>query len=141
MVNAGNLTLAAQLLPYLSLPVQAEEAVSYVNRFLVKRGDEYLSINAQEVACFYSEGRMTVLRTVSNKKFLVSLPIEKLISELLDPVCFFRVNRSTVIAYKSIREILIMSNHRLKVTLGIPYEKEIIVSRYIIQDFKRWLGE
>lgn len=140
-MNAGNLTLAAQLLPYLSLPVRTEEAATYVNRFLVKRGDEYLSINAQEVACFYSEGRMTVLRTVNNKKFLVSLPIEKLISELLDPVCFFRVNRSTVIAYKSIREILIVSNHRLKVTLGIPYEKEIIVSRYTIQDFKKWLGE
>ena len=140
-MNAGNLTLAANLLPYLSLPVQKKETATYTNRFLVKRGDEYLSINTQDVACFYAEGRMTVLRTVENKTFLVSLPIEKLASELLDPLSFFRVNRSTVVAYKCIREILILSNHRLKVTLRIPFEKDIFVSRYTNQEFKKWLGE
>lgn len=141
IVETKSSPLPADILEYLMNPVEKGNDVAYARRFLVKQREEYVSVLVQDIACFYSEGRMIVLRTVDNKKYLISLSIEKLSKDLLDPFHFFRVNRSMIIAYKSIKDVWILSNHRLRVVLRTPFERNIYVSRYTIQGFKKWLGE
>jgi DNA-binding LytR/AlgR family response regulator len=60
---------------------------------------------------------------------------------MLDPQFFFRINRSLLIAFKSVAQIHPYFGNRLKLVLEPAMEKDIIVSREKVGDFKTWLGE
>ena len=64
------------------------------------------------------------------------------LEEMLDPSCFFRVNRQYISAIESIKQIIFHSNSRMKIVFhGTPPEKEdIIISRENVEKFKTWLG-
>lgn len=108
------------------------------DRFLVKLGNKINTISSNDVAIIYAEGRTVFLMTEKGQKFIIDYKIEQL-SEILDPAQFYRINRSSIIQIKAIKEIIIYSNSRLKVAPLISIEKELIVSREKVNDFKTWL--
>lgn len=135
----------------LSLNETAEQAVvttrtfgsttQYQPRFLVKTREKLLSIRTDEIAIFFAEGRLNFLKTKDNRKYILHHSIETLTQTLLDPDRFFRVNRATIVAFDDIREMYSYFGGRVKLVLNTPFEKEIIVSRDKVSEFKRWLGE
>jgi DNA-binding LytR/AlgR family response regulator len=57
---------------------------------------------------------------------------------LLEPKIFFRLNRTYLLNINSIKDVIVYSNSRLKITLTQEFDKEIIVSREKVGDFKAW---
>jgi DNA-binding LytR/AlgR family response regulator len=108
------------------------------DRFLVRLGNHIHSIKTEEIALFYAEGRTVYLVTNENKKFIIDFKLED-VNNLLKSASFFRVNRSFIVNINAIKDVIVFSNSRLKVTPKINLEKEIIVSREKVSVFKTWL--
>jgi len=121
----------------------ADKALSagpFKERFLVKQGQRLLSISVSQVAYFFSQERFIFLKTFDNQKFLLEYRIEQL-ENLLSPAIFFRINRSYIISLPTVKEIHAYFGNRLKLYLSPATDKEIIVSRKRVNDFKAWLGK
>jgi len=134
------------------LPVTEERLASHENkikessvhhhgfkeRFLVKHGQRLLSIPVDQVAYFLSEERFIFLKTLDGQKFLLEYRMEQL-EKLLSPLMFIRINRWLIISLKSVKEIHSYFGNRLKLFLSPPTEKDVIVSRKRVGEFKAWL--
>ena len=112
----------------------------FKERFLVKQGQKLLSIPVNQVAYFFSQERFIFLKTFDNQKFLVEYRIEQL-DDLLSPAVFFRVNRSFIVSLATVKEIHSYFGNRLKLYLSPSADKDVIVSRKRVSEFKSWLGE
>jgi two-component system, LytTR family, response regulator len=109
----------------------------YKTRFMVKLGDHIRSITTDQIGFFYAEGRDVYLVTTQGRKFIIDYTLETL-EELLEPVTFFRINRSFILNINAIKDVIVYSNSRLKITLLQEFDKEIIVSREKVGEFKEW---
>lgn len=107
-------------------------------RFTVKVGQHLKIINADEVACFYSENKGTYAATSDGRNYLLDTTLENLEAEL-DPKIFFRVSRKFYVNINHIKDIISYTNSRLQIKLNHFSEQEIIVSRERVRDFKLWL--
>jgi two-component system, LytTR family, response regulator LytT len=112
---------------------------SFKKRFTIKIGQQLKMINIEDVECFYSENKGTYLHALDNRNYLLDQTLEQLESEL-NPKDFFRISRKFIIPLKTIKEIQIHSNSRLKIVLPSYKEDEVIVARERVGDFKEWLG-
>ncbi len=112
---------------------------NFKQRFTIKVGQQLKMIPIEEVECFYSENKGTYLHTLDNRNYLLDLTLEQLENEL-DPTNFFRANRKYIIPLKTIKEIQLYSNSRLKVILPTYNEEEVVVARERVNEFKEWLG-
>ena len=123
---------------------QLQEAVNMIaeekikDRFLVRLGNHIHSIKAVDIDLFYAEGRIVYLVTNQPKKFVLDFKLEDL-DLVLSSKEFFRVNRSFIININAIKDVVVYSNSRLKVTPKNKIEREIIVSREKVSNFKNWL--
>lgn len=109
----------------------------YKTRFMVKLGEHIRSITSEQITVLYADGRDVYLVTQQNRKFIIDYTLEAL-EEVLDPAQFFRPNRTFIININAIKDVLVYSNSRLKVTLTLEFDKEIIVSREKVGEFKQW---
>jgi two-component system, LytTR family, response regulator LytT len=110
----------------------------YKSRLLVKTVDGLLSLQISEIAYFYIDMQMVFVKTHDNKHH----PLDKTLDEmekLLNPKKFFRLNRQFIASIDAIGNIHNYFNYALKIELKPPIDKEIIVSRYNVKDFKEWL--
>jgi DNA-binding LytR/AlgR family response regulator len=112
---------------------------NFKTRFTVKIGQHLKVISVDEIECFFSENKGTYIHTFDNRNYLVESTLEVLEQEL-DPKNFYRISRKFIIPLKSIKEIVVYSNSRLKVILPTFKEDEVIVSREKVSDFKAWIG-
>lgn len=113
------------------------KTAAYKNRFMVKSGDHIRSITADQIALFYADGRDVYLVTTQNRKFIIDYTLETL-EDLLEPKTFFRINRTYILNINSIKDVIVYSNSRLKITLTQEFDKEIVVSREKVGPFKEW---
>jgi two-component system, LytTR family, response regulator len=109
----------------------------YKNRFMVKLGEHIRSITIDQISLFFADGRDVYLVTNQNRKFIIDYTLEAL-EDILDPKLFFRLNRTFILHINSIKDVLVYSNSRLKITLNQEFDREIIVSREKVGDFKSW---
>ncbi len=124
--------------PNVSGVIHQMASSSFKDRFMVKQGQRIMTIATGEVHLFYAEGRTVYLVSQEGKKFIIDYKLEDL-EQLLNPSLFFRVNRTYLINITAVEDILVYSNSRLKVQAKVPLDKEIIVSREKVPDFKKWL--
>jgi DNA-binding LytR/AlgR family response regulator len=110
---------------------------AHKKRFMVKIGEHIRSITADQISMLYAEGRDVYLYTQQNKKFIIDYTLESL-EDVLDPHVFFRINRSFILNINAIKDVLVYSNSRLKITMHLEFDKEIIVSREKVNEFKTW---
>ena len=116
-----------------------EKNKNYKTRFSIKVGQHLKFFTTNEIESFFSENKGTYLHTSSNRSYLTETTLENLENEL-DPEIFFRVNRKFIVNLDAIQDIINYSNNRLKIKLKNYNEKEIIVSRERVKDFKTWIG-
>ncbi|MEQ8363352.1 MAG: LytTR family DNA-binding domain-containing protein [Cyclobacteriaceae bacterium] len=110
---------------------------SYKNRFMVKLGEHIRSITTDEISFLFADGRDVYLITNQQRKFIIDYTLEAL-DEILDPKMFYRINRSYIINISAIQDVVVYSNSRLKITPHAKWERDIIVSRDKVNDFKQW---
>ena len=116
------------------------EAEIHRERFLVKHGQRLLSISTDETAYFYSEGRVTYLKTTNDRFYTLDSTLEEL-EEQLYADDFFRASRKYLIHRHSIQTVNVHMNGRYKVTLKPATGDELFVSRDRAPEFKKWLGD
>jgi len=110
-------------------------------RFLVKIGDKMKAISVSEVAYIFVEGKLIYLVTSSpGRKYIIDHTMDELEQGLLDSDNFFRINRKYFIAIHALEEVRPYVNSRLKILLNVPCDKDMIVSREKVVQFKRWLN-
>lgn len=112
----------------------------YRKRFLVKHAQKLVSVDVEEIAYFYSDGRLNFFKTTDNKKFVVDYTMEEL-EDMLDPAAFFRISRSFYVSVDAIEKIDDYFGNRLILQLKPAVDKEALVSREKVSDFKKWMGK
>lgn len=110
----------------------------YKKRFTIRLGQHLKIINADEIECFFSENKGTYAATSDGRNYLLDTTLENLENEL-SPQIFFRVSRKFYININHIKDIISYTNSRLIIKLNRYNEREIVVSRERVKDFKLWL--
>ncbi len=118
---------------------QGHEHANKFNRvILVSCDKDLLPVSVDEVAYFYNTDSATTLAMKNGTHYLLGTRLKEVFS-LLDPLKFMRVNRQFVVGRKSVRDITMLVDGRMKVNLNVSSPEKIIVSRSLTSDFKRWL--
>ena len=119
---------------------QKMQGKEYRKRFLVKQAQKLVSIETDQIAYFYSDGRLNFFKTYDNRKFVVDYTMDEL-NDMLDPEKYFRISRSFYVSINSVDQIHDYFGNRLMLYLKPQVDKEALVSRERVSDFKRWLGK
>jgi len=119
---------------------QKLQPASFRKRFLVKHGQKLVSVEIDEIAYFFSDGRLNFFKTYDNRKFVVDYTMDEL-AAMLDPERYFRISRSFYVSAKSIDKIDDYFGNRLILGLKPAVDKEALVSREKVSDFKKWMGK
>ena len=112
----------------------------YRKRFLVKHAQKLISIEVDDVAYFYSDGRLNFFKTNDNRKFIVDYTMDEL-EEMLDPSKYFRISRAFYVSIDSVDQIHEYFGNRLLLQVKPAVDKEALVSREKVTDFKKWMGK
>ena len=110
----------------------------YKSRFIIKIGHRLRSLPSKNIMYFVSRDKATFAGLGNGREYLIDYSLDKL-EDLLHPDYFFRINRKYVINYRAIQDITTYSNSRLKVAIKGATEREIIVARERVGEFKGWL--
>jgi DNA-binding LytR/AlgR family response regulator len=113
---------------------------NFRDRYLVKAGNLIKSIDANDIAYFYSDQRVIILVTHEGKKFPVDQTLDEIENEL-DPSIFNRANRQFIVNIKAISEIHPYFKGRLKINLKPQQQGDIVISSEKSRGFKEWLGK
>lgn len=138
LINSHTATAVQLLAKELQQQLAPKE---YRKRFLVKNVQKLLSVEIQDIAYFYSDGRLTFFKTKDNKKFIVDYTMDEL-EDMLDPHDYFRISRSFYVSIGSVKKIEDYFGNRLILQLHPATDREeVLVSRGRLADFKIWMGK
>jgi len=113
----------------------------YRQRFLVKQGQRWITIEGTKIAWFYAEAKLCFLRTWDNQRFVIDYTLEEL-ENMLDPSYFFRLNRSYLVHANAIQSFQSHLNGKLAVHLTPKTDENyVLVSKEKAQEFKKWMGK
>lgn len=112
----------------------------YRKRFLISRGEAWFKLEAEDVAYFYSENKITTAVTFHNQYHVVNFSLEN-IEEEVNPEMFFRANRQVIVNIEAIEKIENYFGGKLKVRLNPPFADDLIISRLKALAFRKWVGE
>ncbi|MCD4736962.1 MAG: LytTR family DNA-binding domain-containing protein [Bacteroidales bacterium] len=111
---------------------------AYKTRLVVKLGDKIRHIETKDIACFYSEDKVTFLKTTDNHKYILNYSLEQ-IEKFVNPDDFYRLNRKYIANIHSIDSIDKYFNSRLKIELKPMVEDDVLISRAKVAEFLNWL--
>jgi DNA-binding LytR/AlgR family response regulator len=132
-------TYYAQKVPMAFESIVTQLQPNTKERFLVRIGDHYKSIQTSNINCFYIKERCNFILVDNGKRYAIDYSLDK-IEELVDSKSFYRINRSLNIKFTAIQDIIVYSSSRLKILLKEWNENEdIIVSRERVSEFKEWM--
>ena len=110
----------------------------YKSKFVIKVGEHIKVFSVDDVQCFYSMEKYTFLQNHEGRDYAISYSLDQ-VENLIDPAKFFRINRSFLVSFSAISNIVSYSNSRLRIELKSNNSDDLIVSREKVQDFKKWL--
>lgn len=114
----------------------------YKKRFLTKVGNKIKFVAVDDISYFFSEDGLSYLvEKGSNQKSIIDHGMIELETELLDPMKFYRINRSFIINAEDLMEMKPYLNSRLLLTLKSKTQQELVVARERVSDFKKWVNQ
>lgn len=111
---------------------------TYKERFMIKTGEHLRTIETSSILYFFSQEKASFCHTNEGRSFILDFTLEQL-EEMVDPLRYFRVNRQYLVSAAAIQDIISYTNSRLKLVLRNSSNKDIIVARERVQEFKDWL--
>ena len=112
---------------------------NYKSRFMIKVGEHLKAIQVNHIWFFHSHDKVTFCTTDENRSFILDYSVEQL-ETLINPDRYFRINRKYLVSADSIQDIISFSNSRLRLVLKGSSDKDVIVARERVQEFKDWLN-
>jgi DNA-binding LytR/AlgR family response regulator len=113
---------------------------AYRQRFMISGANSYYKLKTKDIGWFYSENKITFAVDFTGKEHIIEYTLESLEQEL-DPLEFFRANRSTIISIESVERFEDYFGGKLSVLLTPPFNQRIGVSRLKASAFKQWVGK
>jgi len=111
---------------------------SFKERFVIKVGDHLRTVAVADILCFFSQDKATFAQTRDGRKHILDFTLDEL-DTIIDPSRFFRINRKYLVSLQAIQDMISYTNSRLKLVLKGNDDKDIIVARERVQEFKSWL--
>lgn len=125
--------------PDLSKMLEILQKKNKKERFLIKIGNSFTSIEANDIAYFFSEEGITQAALLTGKKHIIDHTLDEIEHEV-EENNFFRISRKIVVNVKAIQKVHPHFNSRLKLDLQPNFHEEVFVSRERVASFKVWLG-
>lgn len=111
----------------------------YKTRFLVKKGDELISIETSNIAYFQTRNGVVHMTTINGRNHIMDFNLDEL-AQQLDLEKFYRVNRQFIIHFPAIKKVHKYHKGKLLVEMNQSSDESITVSSEKATDFKEWLG-
>jgi DNA-binding LytR/AlgR family response regulator len=118
---------------------QSPQQGQFKRRFLVKRGTDYISVKAEDIAYFYATHKLVCLVDAKAQKFILDQSLSD-IEKQLDPAQFYRVNRKFLVHSNAIKKIKSYPKSKLQLEVEPAINEDIIVSQENAAAFKEWMG-
>ena len=112
----------------------------FKKRFLVKRGTDYISIKAEEIAYFYATHKLVCMVDSSGQKFIMDQSLADIETQV-DPAAFYRVNRKYLVNMSAIKRIKTYPKSKLLLEIVPLVTEDIIISQENAAAFKHWMGQ
>lgn len=114
-------------------------STSSPQRLIVKKGTDFVTVKADDVAYFYTEHKIVFLVDNVGKRYIVDKPLAELESQL-DKTLFFRVNRKYLVHANAVTRFKPYEKGRVVIELQPPVGEEIVISQENASEFKQWIG-
>ncbi len=120
--------------------IQHEQKPAYRQRFLVKTGTQLVPVKSENIAYFYRRDDLVFARVFDGKSYLLDMALNHL-QKVMDPECFFRVNRQLLVNLDAIDKASPYRPGQLTVKLIPAYEEPVHLSQERSSRLKVVLGE
>ncbi len=131
---------APSVVPYSDIiRLLGERAPQKVSSILVYYKDKIIPIRLEDVALFYIRNEITHLITFDKTTYLVNKTLDEV--EKLGTGAFFRANRQYLVNRKAIADASSYLSRKFSLSLTIPFNDTITVSKEKMQSFLNWLAE
>lgn len=110
----------------------------YAKSILISFRNKLLPVPVEDISFFYSTKELSKVFLADGRSFPYNRTLDHVCSEL-DPNLFRRVNKQYVVAKRHIRDMVLWSNSRLRLTMDAEGPEPIFLSKNRAAEFKRWL--
>ena len=107
-------------------------------RYVVKKGVDFVSLNVDDIAYVFTEYRVVFLKDREGNKYIVDKTLTEL-QEELDEAKFFRANRKFLINIDAVQKFK-SDNGKIVVDLVPEIKEEVVVSKENAPNFRTWIG-
>jgi len=108
------------------------------NRILGKKGTEFIALNMDDIAYFFTEHKIVFARDFSDRQLIVDKTLSDL-EAMVDAKKFFRLNRKYLSSMAAIEKFR-PDNGKIKVQLNPDPKEEVFVSKETAPDFRGWIS-
>jgi DNA-binding LytR/AlgR family response regulator len=110
----------------------------FKERFVIRVGEHLRTIEVKDILFFFSQDKATFCTTSDKRNHILDFTLDQL-EGMIDPDMFYRINRKYLVRSTAITDIVAYSNSRLRLVLSGSDDKDVVVAREKVQDFKEWL--
>ena len=108
-------------------------------KFLVRRGTEFVGIGVEEIAFFYASHKMVCLMRKDGAKFILDQSLAEVEKEV-GVGMFNRLNRKYLVNRSAIRKVSVLPKSKLLIEVEPAVKEELVVSSENSAAFKMWFG-
>lgn len=116
---------------------KSAEKESRKQRYVVKKGVDFVSINVKDIAYCFTEYRIVFLRDGEGNKYIIDKTITDL-QEELDAKAFFRANRKYLVNIDAIGKFR-SDNGKILLELIPSVNEDVVVSKENAPNFRNWI--
>lgn len=106
-------------------------------RYVVKKGVDFVSVNVKDIAYCFTEYRIVFLRDREGNKYIIDKTITDL-QEELDSRQFFRANRKYLVSIEAIGKFR-SDNGKILLELIPSVKEDVVVSKENAPNFRNWV--
>jgi len=109
------------------------------NRIVGKKGTEFIALELNEVAYFFTEHKIVFVRDFSGRQLILDKTLTD-IEAMVDRNKFFRINRKFIVQLKAIERFK-PDNGKIRIFLIPELKEEIHVSKETAPEFREWIDQ
>ncbi|HEV8513081.1 MAG TPA: LytTR family DNA-binding domain-containing protein [Cyclobacteriaceae bacterium] len=114
-----------------------QQHIPSTGRIVAKKGTEFVALNQDEIAYFFSEHKIVFVRDFTGRQMIVDKNLGELENEMSSK--FFRLNRKFLASQKAIEKFK-PDNGKIQVFLKPEIKEDVHVSKETAPEFRQWIG-
>lgn len=107
-------------------------------RILAKKGTEFIVLNINDVAYFFTEHKIVFAKDFTGRQLIIDKTISEL-EEIVNKSKFFRINRKYLCCLNAIEKFK-PDNGKIKIYLTPDSKEDIFVSKETAPQFRQWIS-